>query len=52
MFIVYCPGLYEVRSDTGKRFRYEFEAVQFVRDCRKAGHMAWLETDGHEIFDA
>jgi len=53
-FIVYCPDLfYEIRSDTGKRFRQEYEAIAFVRELRKYGHCAWMETEGQaEIFDA
>jgi hypothetical protein len=44
-FVVYCPGLYDVRNDTGKRFALESDAARFVQEQRKAGRMAWLETE-------
>lgn len=48
IFIVYCPGLYEVRNDTGKRFQLEADAVAFVVEKRRRGRMAWLETEHRE----
>jgi hypothetical protein len=44
-FVVYCPDLYELRNDTGKRFALESDAARFVQEQRKAGRMAWLETE-------
>jgi hypothetical protein len=45
LFVVYCPGLYELRNDTGKRFRLETDARNFVRTQRAAGRLAWLEEE-------
>jgi hypothetical protein len=46
LHIVYAPSCgYSIQNDTGKRFRLESEAEQFVTRLRRSGHCAWAETE-------